>query len=120
MSGWCGVDKLLELVAHCGGRKIAAGVVIVEGRLALRVPPFLERTVQLGDHWIKRFEVSRHCRGAQQKGRLKEDKRRTKKKREEKETRRKREEKSVGQELADETNGPGSTRLSSSNLYRRA
>jgi hypothetical protein len=91
VGGGRSVDELLELVAHGGGRKVAAGVVIVEGRLALRVPPFLERTIELGDHWIKRFEVSRHRRGAQQERKEKEEERRAQKKRGQEKTRRKEE-----------------------------
>lgn len=57
------VDELLQFVEHGGGSKIAAGVVVVEGRLALRVPPFLEeRTIEPGDRCFKRFVVSRHRR----------------------------------------------------------
>jgi hypothetical protein len=91
VGGGCGVDESLELVAHGGGGKVAAGVVIVEGRLALRVPPFLERTIELGDHWITRFEVSRHRRGAQQERKEKEGKRRAEKMREEVKMRRREE-----------------------------
>ena len=57
------VDELLQFVAHCCGREVAACVVIVEGRLALRMPSFLEeRPVELRDHSLKRFIVSRHRR----------------------------------------------------------
>jgi hypothetical protein len=63
----CSVNELLQFVAHGGGSEVAACVVIVEGRLALRVPPFLERAVELGDDCFKRFVESRHCREKEEK-----------------------------------------------------
>jgi hypothetical protein len=118
VAGGRGVDKHLELVAHGGGGKVAAGVVVVEGRLALRVPPFLERTIELRDHWITRFEVSRHRRGAQQQRKEKEEERRAQKKRGQEKTRR--EEESPGRMARGQDLGglaDHGTRHNSSNLY---